>query len=398
MDITLNDVHGSLKELRATYEKGAAKLDALDMAKIEKCQNFLDAQEIKNQELQKEINLKNQSIEDLNSKMNSLEADLKRGVFNSAEEKQAKTQELKAFETYLRKANQFISTEELKYLRTDVDSEGGYLVPSVVAGDIIKKITEISNIRSVATVRPMSSKSLSTPSRTNIVSAGMVGEGESDSLSNSKYGLEKLVAKKGQVTSQASIEELEDATYDVMNLMASDVAEEFARLEGAQFVNGSGAGNNCEGFMSNANIASINSGSSSAITFDSLIEVTGELKTGYSPIYGFNRRTLAEIRTLKNSTNNYLWQAGNLAAGVPNQLSGYNYIILNDLPDIAANAYPVIFGDFKRGYVIGDRKGLTMLRDDLTKKREGKVEFTWYKRFAGLVVLPEAFVKIKIAS
>jgi HK97 family phage major capsid protein len=357
---------------------------------------LLDSQEEKNQAKLRELNEKSKKIEELEARYNSLEADLKRGL--GGEEKQAKTQELKAFETYLRKQSQFLGQEELKYLRTDVDSEGGYLVPSPLEGEIIKKITEISNLRSVARVRPMSTKTSSTPSRTNIVSAGMVGEGETDSLSTSAYGLEKLIAKKAQVTSQSTVEELEDAGYDVLNLMSQDVAETMAQLEGSQFVNGNGAGNNCEGFLTNSNVPFIVSTVADKITFDSLIHATGQLKYGYNPIYAFNRKTLAEIRKLKDGEGGYLWQAGNLAAGVPNQLNGYNYIILPDMPDIGANTYPVIFGDFARGYVIGDRKGMTMLRDEITKKREGKIEFTWYKRFAGMVQLPEAFVKIKISA
>jgi len=362
----------------------------------EKINSFLDVQETKNQAKFKDIQEKANKAEELENRLNSIEADLKRGL--GGEEKQAKSQELKAFETYLRKQSQFLGQEELKYLRTDVDSEGGYLVPAPLEGEIIKKITEISNLRSVARVRPMSTKTSSTPSRTNIVSAGMVGEGETDSLSTSKYGLEKLIAKKAQVTSQSTVEELEDAGYDVLNLMSQDVAETMAQLEGSQFVNGNGAGNNCEGFLTNSNVPFIVSSVADKITFDSLIHATGQLKYGYNPIYAFNRKTLAEIRKLKDGEGGYLWQAGNLAAGVPNQLNGYNYIILPDMPDIGANTFPVIFGDFARGYVIGDRKGMTMLRDEITKKREGKIEFTWYKRFAGMVQLPEAFVKIKISA
>ena len=362
----------------------------------EKINNLLDAQETKNQAKLKEIQEKANRAEELENRLNSIEADLKRGL--GGEAKEAKTQELKSFESYVRKSSQFLSGEELKYLRTDVDAEGGYLVPSVLEGEVIKKITEISFLRTVATVRPMSSKSSSTPSRTNIVSVGMVGEGETDSLSNSKYGLEKLIAKQAQVTTQITTNELDDTSYDVLRLMVEDVGESMAQLEGSQFVNGSGAGNNCEGFMQNASIPFINSGSASAITFDSLITATGELKIGYNPIYAFNRKTLASIRKLKDNENNYLWTAGNLAAGVPNQLNGFNYIILPDMPDIGANTFPVIFGDFRKGYVIGDRKGMTMIRDEVSQKRSGKVEYTWYKRFAGGVQLPEAFVKIKIAS
>lgn len=361
----------------------------------EKFNNLLDAQETKNQAKLKEIQEKANRAEELENRLNSIEADLKRGI--GGEEKAAKTQELKAFETYLRK-NSSLLGEELKYLRTDVDSQGGYLLPNELDSEIIKKIIEISPIRSVARIRPMSSKSLGMPTRSTIVSAGMVGEGEEDTESNSTYGLEKLFAKKAQVTIASTIEELEDTSFDIATLIMQDAGEEFAKLEGTQFTVGSGAGNNCEGFMTNAKIAEVNSGSASTFTFDSLITLTGELKTGYNPIFGMNRKTLATVRKLKDSNGQYLWAAGNLSAGVPNQILGHNYIEIPDMADVGAGLFPIIYGDFRRGYTIGDRKGLTMVRDEVTQKKKGKVEFTFYKRFAGMVTLPEAFVKLKIAA
>jgi HK97 family phage major capsid protein len=136
--------------------------------------NLLDIQEEKNQAKLREISEKSKKIEELENRYNSLEADLKRGL--GGEEKQAKTNELKAFEIYLRKQSQFLGQEELKYLRTDVDSQGGYLLPTELDAEIIKKITEISNIRSVARIRPMSSKSLGMPTRSTIVSAGSINK------------------------------------------------------------------------------------------------------------------------------------------------------------------------------------------------------------------------------
>ena len=382
----------ALSELRSELEKGTKS----NQEKIEKLETELDNYEQKNQDLTKKILEEKKVREDMESKYNKLEADLKRGDLGSEQKEEAKA-ELKAFDNYLRKHHNLLGTEELKYLRTDIDSDGGYLVPDVMDNEIIKKITEISNVRSIARVRPMSSKSLSMPARTTLVSAGMVGEAEQDSLSNSNYGEEKLYAKRAQVTVASTVEELEDASFDVASLITQDVAEEFGRLEGSQFVNGSGAGNNCEGFMSNADIPSINSGKEEELSFDSVIDVTGELKTGYNPIYAFNRKTLAVIRKLKDGKGQYIWQEGSLAAGVSSTINGFNYVLLPDMPDVGADLYPIIFGDFSRGYVIGDRKGMTMVRDDITQKRNGKVEFSFYKRFAGKVILPEAFVKIKVA-
>ncbi len=39
-----------------------------------------------------------------------------------------------------------------------------------------------------------------------------------------------------------------------------------------------------------------------------------------------------------------------------------------DMPDIAADAYAIAFGDFRRGYLIVDRVGIRILRDPYSSK------------------------------
>jgi HK97 family phage major capsid protein len=395
-DISLNDVHNSLKELRDTHEKGAEKLDALDLAKIEKCNKFLDLQEEKNQEIAKKLQEEKSAREEMEAKYDALEAQIKAPNL-SGDSKAQVNEELKAFDSMLRKGDKSMEAAEFKLLRTDNDADGGYLVPDPLEGEIIKKITEISPIESVARVVTMGSKTSSTPARTALVSVGMVGEAQQDASSNSTYGKEMLVAKKGQVTVETTVEELQDASYNVFNEISTDVAESMAQLRGSQFVNGSAAGNNCEGIMVNADVATINSGSASTFGFDNLITLTGELKTGYDAIYGMNRKTIAFTRALKDGAGAYIWRAGNLGAGIPNSINGVSYIEIPDLADIGADTFPVIYGDFRRGYKIGNRIGMTMIRDEFTRKREGIIELTFYQRFAGKVVLPEAFIKLKCA-
>jgi HK97 family phage major capsid protein len=393
-DISLNDVYSSLKELRNTHEKGAEKLDALDLAKIEKCNNFLDLQEKKNQEITKKLQEEKSAREEMEAKYDALVAQVKAPNL-SGDSKAQVNEELKAFDSMLRKGDKSMEAAEFKLLRTDNDADGGYLVPDPLEGEIIKKITEISPIESVARVVTMGSKTSSTPARTALVSVGMVGEAQQDTSSNSTYGKEMLVAKKGQVTVETTVEELQDSSYNVFNEISTDVAEAMAQLRGSQFVNGSASGNNCEGIMTNADVAEINSGSASTFDFDNLIKLTGELKTGYDPIYGMNRKTIAFTRTLKDGSGAYIWRAGNLGAGIPNSINGVSYVEIADLANIGANTFPVIYGDFRRGYKIGNRIGMTIIRDEFTRKREGIIELTFYQRFAGKVVLPEAFIKLK---
>lgn len=365
----------------------------------EKAHLFLDQQEIKNQNLLKEINEKAKKIEELESRYNSLEADLKRDLGRS--ERESKSLELKNFEkfaTFPESRLKFDNDFEAKYLRTDSNVEGGYLVPDVLMPEIYKKITETSNIRSIAKIISISNKSNEVVQRTTIVSAGMVGEGEQDIISNSLYGRDKLVPQKMQVTQETTQEALDYSGFDLVREMFIDSAEKFAELEGAQFVNGTATGSQLEGFMTNASITSINSGSATLLQPDNLIDAVGSLKVGYNPTYVFNRTTLAAIRKFKDTTNQYIWQPGALSAGIPNQLNGFSYLISPDMPNIAAGTFPVIFGDFNKGYLIGDAKALRVIRDDYTGKRNGKIQFTFMRSVAGMVVMPEAFVKIRIST
>ena len=51
------------------------------------------------------------------------------------------------------------------------------------------------------------------------------------------------------------------------------------------------------------------------------------------------------------------------------------------MPDIGANTLPIAFGDFRQGYVIVDRQGVRINRDELTQK--GRIVFDVYKRVGG---------------
>ena len=378
-----------LSALRKSHEEGNVALE-------KKLSDKLDAQEAKSASLVAELATERKSREEGESKLASLEADLKRGNFG-AYEKEAKNHELKSFEAFILKGNQGMSQAELKYLRTNSNVDGGFLVPSEQDSEIIKPMTEISDVRSLAKVRTLNSKTLKLSTRASLLTGGWAGEGETGLSSNSTYGRQELTAKRLTVSSAITVEELADANVNMINEINSDVREGFAQLKGTSFVNGNGV-NQPEGFMFNTDITSINSGAAALLTFDSLISVTGQAKTGYNAMYAFNRRTLANIRTMKDGSGAYIWQAGNLAAGVPNTIAGSSYAILEDMPDIGAGLFPVIYGDFFKGYLIGERSGMTVIRDEVSLKKEGKVELTFMERLDAQVVLPEAFKKIRIAA
>lgn len=391
MTDSVNETHKALEALREEV-----KSIAPNQGIIEKCNNFLDSQEEKNQKLVTELESSKKISKELEEKFVSLEAELKRAPLGS-DEAEAKKAEVKSFENFFCKGKTSLSDADMKYLRTDINDQGGYLVPISQEFDIIKKITETSPIRSIAKVRTMPSKIGRMPVRSALIGGGYVGEGAQNTTSQSSYGREELVAKKLSVTAVITAEELQDATPNMVAEINSDVAESFAQLEGAAFTNGQGV-NTPEGFMTNTDISEIKSGLASTLDFDNFATLEGELKTGYNPIYGFNRKTLAIIRNLKDSAGAYIWRAGNLGAGIPSSINGTSYVEIPDMPNVAAGTYPVIYGDFNKGYLIGDRLGFSVIRDETTLAEEDKVKFTFKTRHDGMVVLPEAFVKLKISA
>lgn len=382
---TVNDLHTAIDALRSQNELKSAESKGV----IEKINLALDKHEENNQELLKELQKKENAISEIQEKLISLTSSESYKSNNSEA-----NLEIKAYENFLVKG--FNETER-KYLRTDSFVSGGVFVPEAQLSGIIKNITEISNLRPFCKVRTMGAKTESMAVRTGSVVAYMTGEGQSSIDTQPTYGDLRLEAKKMTAKGEISYETLQDSSTDLINEMTQDVAEQFAVLEGQQFVNGSGAGNNILGFMQHADIGFNNSGDANKITFDSLIKITGDVKTGYQPIYAFNRKTLAELRLLKDSSGRYIWESGNLGVDVPANINGVSYVILPDMPDIAAGTFPIIFGDFKN-FMIGERKAITVVRNEYSLDTEGLVRYVFHRRVGAVITKPEAFKKIKISA
>lgn len=104
---------------------------------------------------------------------------------------------------------------------------------------------------------------------------------------------------------------------------------------------------------------------------------------------------LADAIGLSYDTYNYLWRPG-LELGQPSSLAGYGIAENEQMPDIAADAKAIAFGNFKRGYTIVDRIGTRILRDPYTNKPF--VGFYTTKRTGGMLVDSQAIKLLKIAA
>ncbi len=204
---------------------------------------------------------------------------------------------------------------------------------------------------------------------------------------------------------------LDDAAFDVEAWLADEIATEFARAEGAAFVGGSGAGrprgflqspvaaaaDNARAFGTLQYLATGNAGDFGDHPDERLIDLVQSLRAPYRQGASFvmNAATLARIRKLKTADGAFLW-APSLVAGTPATLLGYPVVEAADMPDIAANALAIAFGNFRIGYLIAERAETQILRDPYSNKPF--VNFYATKRVGGCVSNSEAIKLLKFAA
>jgi HK97 family phage major capsid protein len=106
-------------------------------------------------------------------------------------------------------------------------------------------------------------------------------------------------------------------------------------------------------------------------------------------------RTQSAVRKLKDDNGQYLWQPPAQTGGTAS-LMGFPLAEAEDMPDVAADAFAIAFGDFRRGYVVADRVGVRVLRDPYSAKPY--VLFYVTKRVGGGVQDFDAIKLLKFAA
>jgi HK97 family phage major capsid protein len=397
----VDDVATAFEEFKATNEERLAAVekqgqaDPLVEEKLANIEKDLDRFEDINQKLTNAAEQQKQVEE----KLADFEAMLKRPD-SGVEGKQADVA-LKSFDKWLRKGKENMEPDEVKALSVSDDTRAGFLAPPEYVRELIKTITEITPFRNAARVRQTTQKSVQMPSRTQTFSAEWVAEqGTRSETQGYTTQLEEIPTHELYALVDISEQELEDSVFDLEAEMQSEFATQFAKAEGASFITGDGVGKP-EGVLTDANVGTTNSGNSTELTADELITLVHDIKSDYgqNALFMFNRKTLAAIRKLKTTSGDYIFQPGMmLTAGVPNTILGYPYVEAPDMPDVAAGAKPVVFGDFTRGYMVVDRVNLSVLRDPFTQATTGNVRYVARRRVGGQVVLAEALRTMTIAS
>jgi HK97 family phage major capsid protein len=295
---------------------------------------------------------------------------------------------------------------------TGTGSAGGFALPEIIERQIARLSVDISPIRSIATVRTVGSPDYK--ELFDIGGAGFEWLGETDTRNQTNTpDLQEVTPTFGMASAkpQASEESLDDLFFDVENWLISSAAESIAQGEGAAFITGNGTKKPTGILGGPAPVATadaarafgtlqyIASGQAAAMptSADVFLDLVYSVRARYrnNARWLTNKLVLSAMRKYKDGQGQYLWQPA-LTAGQPSTFLGYGISEAEDMPAVAANSFPLAFGDFKEGYLICDRVGMRMTRDEVTTP--GFVKFYVRKRVGGKLRNTQAIKLLKIAA
>jgi len=349
----------------------------------------------------------------------SPEADAYKGAFlhwvrnpNDPERRMALQQRAKALQTVEMKGGDDGFETRAAQTVTSSGSAGGFALPEIIERQIQRLSVDISPIRQISTVRTVGSPDYKELFDVNGAAFEWVGEAGTRSQTNTP-DLAEVAPTFGMASAkpQASEESLDDLFFNVEDWLISSAAEAIAQGEGVAFVSGNGS-NRPTGFLAGPTPVStadasrafgtlqyVASAQTAAMptTVDVFLDLVYSLRARYraNARWVTNKLVLSAMRKYKDTTNQYLWQPS-VQAGQPSSFLGYPVVEAEDMPVVGAGNFPIAFGDFREGYLIADRVGMRMTRDEITTP--GFVKFYVRKRVGGRLRNTQAIKLLKIAA
>ncbi|ODA97655.1 capsid protein [Mesorhizobium sp. SEMIA 3007] len=323
----------------------------------------------------------------------------------------------KAFNRYFRKgdAGNLGELQVKAALTTQSDPDGGYLVPTETEKTIDRIMGVTSTMRQLATILPIGTSEYKKLVNMGGAGSGWVGEEEARPQTGTPTLRELIFTVMELYANPATTRTmLDDGIIDIGAWLADEVNITFAEQEGAAFVTGNGLkrprGILAYPTVANANYSWGNVGyvvtgaasdflapTSTVSPADALLDLLYGLKQGYrnNASYLSTDATMAKIRKFKDGQGNYIWAPPSANEKVPT-IFGKPAYTDDNMNEIGTNTFPVAVGDFKRAYLIVDRQGVRVLRDELTNKPY--VHFYTTKRVGGGISNFEAIKLLKCST
>lgn len=359
-------------------------------------------------------------LADLSTRLGDLEAKAARpgmpGV-EHAEMAEAK----KAMATFLRTGD--ASELESRAAEVGTDASGGYGVPEVLGNELIQRAVNASPMMGLVRVTRVSSSDYKRVLSVRGSSSGWADETDTRSeTSTPTLAIRTPTSGELYAYPKSSNWLLEDFAFDAADWLIGEAGDEMGVQLDSAILTGNGT-NKPTGILNSAPVTTdddasparaegvleyIPTGEAAAFPNDAATSPAGSpgdilyncvytLRAPYrsNARWVMNSATAGVIRKWKDADGRYLWN-DSLIAGQPNLLCGYGVTVDEGMPDIAADALPVLFGDFQKLYeavIISDTR---ITRDEVTTP--GYTKFYIRQRAGGIMLDSHAAKVIKVAA
>jgi len=321
------------------------------------------------------------------------------GDFQPREKRTFSKEYFSAFYEFLSSGGQKISAATYE----GSNAAGGYAVPVIVDRVIVPLAPAETGVRAISQVIPTSSD-IKVPIK-SAFGTGIAIKTESGGATNlfsesdptlGQFTLSAFML--GGVTT-ASFELLQDITQ-IQTFLIDDLLKAISVYEDGKFISGSGTGQP-QGLLGNVGAGVtgvVADGSGNLLPNTALFDVTGTLNAVYHPNASWlmSRATGTQLRKQQMASNLFepLWTR----VGNRDYLLGYPVQYSAAMPSIAAGNTPVLFGDFKSGYLIGERggAGINVKILDQPLATAGQIQLLAYERVDGRVRRSEAIQGITL--
>jgi HK97 family phage major capsid protein len=294
---------------------------------------------------------------------------------------------------------------EGKAVNLGTGPEGGFAVPEEISREIERLELKFSPVRTLVKVRSVGTSDYKELVDEAGQEAAWAGE-ETARAETAASTLRQRTPTMGELYAypKTTLFALEDMFFNVEQWLSEGAARAFARTESEAVIRGNGT-NKPTGLLNTAPVTADDfasplrdhaafefiqgTGSPPTIEADNLFDVVYQLNSAYRAFgtWVMNSLTTGVVRKLKDLNGQYHWQPG-LSMGQPDRLLGYPTATWEQLDDVGAGNHPIAFGDWQRAYVLVDRVGLMLIRDEITQP--GFVKFYIRRRVGGTVLNNDA--------
>ena len=275
-------------------------------------------------------------------------------------------------------------------LQVGTDSEGGYLVPDEFEHTLVEALEEENFFRSIATVIRTSSGDRKIPVVATKGTASWIDEEGAYPESDDSFGQVSIGAYKVATMLKVSDELLNDSVFDLEAYISKEFGRRIGTKEEEAFFTGDGKGKPTGIFNAAGGASDGVTTAAASITFDDVMDLFYAVKSPYrkKAVWVLNDTTVKALRKLKDNNGNYIWQPS-VQAGQPDMILNRPYHTSAYVPEVAAGAKVMAFGDFSY-YWIADRQGRSFKRLNELFAANGQVGFLASQRVDGKLILSEA--------